>query len=50
MPFARELLDDKPDDFFIKTSAIADTIWNVVHQDRSGWTFELDIRPFGEEW
>ena len=50
MPFARELLDDKPDDFFIKTSAIADTIWNVVHQDRSGWTFELDIRPFREEW
>jgi len=50
MPFAREVLKGKPDDFFIKTSAIADTIWNVVHQDRSGWTFELDIRPFGEEW
>ena len=50
MPFARTLLADKPDDFFIQTSAIADTIWHVVHQDRSGWTFELDIRPFGEEW
>lgn len=50
MPYARELLPDKPDDFFIKTSAIADTIYNVVHQDRSGWTFELDLRPFGEQW
>jgi NAD(P)-dependent dehydrogenase (short-subunit alcohol dehydrogenase family) len=50
MPFARELLPDKPDEFFIKTAAIADAIWSVVHQDRSGWTFELDLRPFGEEW
>ena len=50
MPFARELLPDKPDEFFIKTSAIADTIFSIVHQDRSGWTFELDLRPFGEEW
>ena len=50
MSFARTLLKDKPDDFFIKTSAIADTIWHIVYQDRSGWTFELDIRPFGEEW
>ena len=50
MPFARALLKDKPDDFFIQTSALADTIWHTVHQDRSGWTFELDIRPFGEEW
>ena len=50
MRFARELLPDKPDEFFIKTSAIADTIYHVVHQDRSGWTFELDLRPFGEQW
>jgi NAD(P)-dependent dehydrogenase (short-subunit alcohol dehydrogenase family) len=50
MPFARELLPDKPDEFFIKTSAIAETIFDVVHQDRSGWTFELDLRPFGEQW
>ncbi len=50
MPLVRAWLKDKPDDFFIQTSAIADTIWHIVHQDRSGWTFELDIRPFGEEW
>ncbi|MFT4562253.1 MAG: NAD(P)-dependent dehydrogenase (short-subunit alcohol dehydrogenase family) [Gammaproteobacteria bacterium] len=50
MPFARELLPDKLDDFFIKTSSIADSIWHVVHQDPSGWTFELDLRPFGEDW
>ncbi len=26
MPFAREVLEDKSDDFFIKTSALGDTI------------------------
>lgn len=50
MPFARTVLPGRPDEFFIKTSAIASTIWDVVHQDRSGWTFELDIRPFAEKW
>jgi NAD(P)-dependent dehydrogenase (short-subunit alcohol dehydrogenase family) len=50
MPFARKLLHDKPDEFFMKPSAIADTIWHVAHQDRSCWSFEVDLRPFGEEW
>ncbi|MFT4585070.1 MAG: NAD(P)-dependent dehydrogenase (short-subunit alcohol dehydrogenase family) [Gammaproteobacteria bacterium] len=50
MPFARELLPDKPDEFFIKPSAIANSIWHVVHQDRSAWTFELDLRPYCENW
>jgi len=41
---------DKPDDYFIKPSAIAEEIWHVVHQDRSAWSFDVEIRPFGEEW
>jgi hypothetical protein len=23
---------------------------NGVLQDRSAWTFEMDVRPFGETW
>jgi hypothetical protein len=23
---------------------------HVVHQERSAWTFQLDLRPFGESW
>ncbi len=50
MPVTRGFLRDRPDDFFLKPDAIADTIYQVAHQDRSAWTFELDVRPFGEKW
>lgn len=50
LPRTRERLADKPDDFFVKPSAVADAIWILCHQDPSAWTFELDIRPFGESW
>jgi NAD(P)-dependent dehydrogenase (short-subunit alcohol dehydrogenase family) len=50
MPVTRGFLQDKADDFFLKPSAIADAYWAVHAQDRSAWTFELDLRPFGEKW
>ncbi|MFT6979410.1 MAG: NADP-dependent 3-hydroxy acid dehydrogenase YdfG [Marinobacter psychrophilus] len=50
LPRTREWLHDKTDDFFVNPSAVADAIWTLCHQDPSAWTFELDIRPFGENW
>lgn len=50
LPRTREWLADKPDDFFVKPSAVADAVWTLSQQDPSAWTFELDIRPFGETW
>jgi len=50
MPTTRAFLSDRPDDFFLKPAAIADTVLAIVRQDRSAWTFELDVRPFGEKW
>jgi NAD(P)-dependent dehydrogenase (short-subunit alcohol dehydrogenase family) len=50
LPRTRERLPDKPDDFFVQPSAVADAVWNLCQQDPSAWTFELDIRPFGENW
>ena len=38
------------DPFFIQPSAIADEIWHVVHQDRSAWSFNVEVRPFRETW
>jgi short subunit dehydrogenase len=38
------------DPFFIQPSAIAEEIWHVVHQDRSAWSFNVEIRPFQETW
>ena len=29
---------------------IAETYWRVAQQKRSAWTFEVDLRPFCENW
>lgn len=50
LAWTRQMYPDAPDDFFIKASAIADEVWHVVHQDRSAWSFNVEIRPFGEKW
>lgn len=38
------------DPFFIQPSAIAEEVWHVVHQERSAWSFNVEIRPFAEPW
>lgn len=50
MPTTRTFFRDQPDEFFLKPDAIAETFYHIVHQDRSAWTFEVDIRPFIEKW
>jgi hypothetical protein len=50
VPWTRTSFSDKPDDFFIKPAAIAETVWHVAHQDRSAWSFDVELRPFGENW
>lgn len=48
--WTRERFADKPDGFFIKPSSIADEAWHIAHQDRSAWSFNVEIRPHGEVW
>ena len=50
LAWTRRMFPDKPDEFFIRPAAIADEIWHVAHQDRSAWSFNVEIRPFGETW
>ena len=50
VPWARERYKNKPDDFFIVPAAIADEAWHVASQPRSAWSFNVEIRPFGETW
>jgi NAD(P)-dependent dehydrogenase (short-subunit alcohol dehydrogenase family) len=44
------LAPDQPDDFFAKPAAIADEMYHVAHQDRSTWSFLVELRPFVETW
>jgi NAD(P)-dependent dehydrogenase (short-subunit alcohol dehydrogenase family) len=50
VPWTRKAFADRPDAFFTKPSAIAESVWFLAHQDPSAWTFELEVRPFGETW
>lgn len=50
VPWTRQAFAAKADDFFAKPAAIADTVYQIAHQDRSAWSFEVDLRPFGEKW
>lgn len=40
----------KSEDYFAKPAAIADEIFHVAHQDRSTWSFDVELRPFHERW
>jgi len=50
LAWTRKRYPEAPDGFFIKPAAIADEIWHVLHQDRSAWSFNVELRPFGEKW
>jgi NADP-dependent 3-hydroxy acid dehydrogenase YdfG len=50
LAWTRERYPDRPDSFFIKPASIADEVWHVLQQDRSAWSFNVEIRPFGETW
>jgi len=41
---------DEPDDFFMDPRKIAESALMLAGQDKSAWTFEIDLRPFGEKW
>jgi NAD(P)-dependent dehydrogenase (short-subunit alcohol dehydrogenase family) len=50
LPWTRARYKDVKDDFFIKPAAIAEEAWHIAHQDRSAWSFLVEVRPFGENW
>jgi NAD(P)-dependent dehydrogenase (short-subunit alcohol dehydrogenase family) len=37
-------------DLLMPPSSVADAYWQLYQQPKSAWTFEMEIRPFGEKW
>jgi len=37
-------------DLLMPPASVADAYWQLYQQPKSAWTFELEIRPFGEKW
>ena len=51
VPWTRDRFHpDKPQEFFISPKDIADEVYHVAHQPRSAWSFDVEVRPFGEKW
>jgi NAD(P)-dependent dehydrogenase (short-subunit alcohol dehydrogenase family) len=50
LEWTRKMMPEAKDDYFIQPGSIANTAFNVAHQDRSGWSFNVEVRPFGEVW
>ena len=50
LPRTRQMFADKGDDFFLDPDDIAETVYQLTQQPRSAWTFETELRPFGEDW
>jgi NAD(P)-dependent dehydrogenase (short-subunit alcohol dehydrogenase family) len=49
-PAARARFSGQPEDALIAPAGVADIAANIVGQDRSAWSFEVEARPFVEKW
>ena len=43
-------LDALPPDSLMHPASVAEAYWTLYQQTRDAWTFELDLRPYGETW
>ena len=50
LEWTRKRWPDAPAHFFITPAAIAEEVWHVAQQDRCAWSFNVELRPFGETW
>jgi NAD(P)-dependent dehydrogenase (short-subunit alcohol dehydrogenase family) len=50
LEWTRKMFADAPNEFFITPGAIAEEVWHVAHQERCAWSFNVEVRPFGETW
>jgi NAD(P)-dependent dehydrogenase (short-subunit alcohol dehydrogenase family) len=39
-----------PPDTLMNPASVGEAYWQLHHQPRDAWTFELDLRPFAETW
>jgi NAD(P)-dependent dehydrogenase (short-subunit alcohol dehydrogenase family) len=49
-PVTRSRFGDRPDEFFINPAGVAAIASDLVKQDRSAWSFEVEARPYKEKW
>ncbi|MFT4585128.1 MAG: NAD(P)-dependent dehydrogenase (short-subunit alcohol dehydrogenase family) [Gammaproteobacteria bacterium] len=45
-----EIYAQRPADGILQPDDIAEVYWNIHCQNRTAWTFEMDVRPYTEPW
>jgi NAD(P)-dependent dehydrogenase (short-subunit alcohol dehydrogenase family) len=50
LPGSRERMPERSVDAFVSPTALAETVHSLTIQDRRGWSFEVEVRPFLEPW
>jgi NAD(P)-dependent dehydrogenase (short-subunit alcohol dehydrogenase family) len=50
LPETRKAMAGKGDDFFVDPEGVAETAYFLAHQNRRAWSFEVEVRPYGENW
>ncbi|MGD2063726.1 MAG: SDR family NAD(P)-dependent oxidoreductase [Nitrospirota bacterium] len=50
LPRTRQQMADRPAEFFMEPTDVAESVYFLTQQPAQAWTFELDLRPFGERW
>ena len=48
--FLADYLEHLGEDGSLEPDAIAEAFWFLHSQPRNAWTFEVDLRPFKENW
>lgn len=48
-PAVRERNPDRGDDLWLDPAEMADTYYHLATQDRAAWSFEVDLRPYGDD-
>ena len=43
-------MPDTPETFYLSAEGVAKAALDLARQDRQAWSFEIDLRPFGENW
>jgi len=46
----KEVAENLPADALMNPASIAEAYWMLHQQSRDAWTFEMDLRPYGEKW
>lgn len=48
--WTRRQFPDTPEECFAKPDDIAETVYQVAHQPKSAWSFNVEVRPAAEAW